>query len=263
MEQMQDDHQPEVDGGKKLRRFQFSLQTFIVAITVACVVLGLKANSVRRQRKAIEALQRLEGVVFFDSQCDNQGRIFGSVSVPPWNPLPGILDDGWFNTVVNVRMPHIELADRLRGAKNAPKDVLNHVTKLSGLKQLRLGFTDIANDDLAALAPLNRLTFVSLRNTKIHPGELEGLSGLSIERLSLATTGLDDEGLRSLAKIRTLQDLDVAGTKVSDAGLKHLKSLPNLKSLVLSRTLVTEEGYESIQRSLPTCIVVWKPVVRP
>jgi HEAT repeat protein len=69
-----------------------------------------------------------------------------------------------------------------------------------------------------------------------------------LERVSLAKTGVTDEGLAHLAALRQLQSLSLADDhEITDEGLAHLKGSTQLRSLDLSRTRVNGEGFKSLE----------------
>ena len=184
------------------------------------------------------------------------------VANAPWNSLKGVLSDEWFNSVVNVHLPYIEEPSRKRGVKNAPKTVLQPISRLPDVKVLRLSFTDVENEDLVALQTLENLHSLTLQSTRIHEGPLDALAGLPLENLGIERTRFDDQGLASVAKIKTLKRLNLTRTKVTDEGLEHLRQHPNLETLILRRTLVSKQGYLALKQSMPNCKVSWEPLQR-
>lgn len=233
-------------------RRRYSLRTFLIAMSLLCLLFGWKAEQVRIQQNAIEEIRKLGGSIWYDSQVDEKGMFPTNRQInSAWNPFDGLLADDWFNTVTTVHMRYTEEPARLRGAKNAPKEVVPHLARLPGLRRLRLSFTDVSNDDLAPLSKLKHLRFLTLQSTKVKEGNLDSLKGLRLEELSLERTRLSDEGLKSLRHMESLRYLNATRTKVTDAGLVHLESLPNLVAVKLNRTLVTREGYEAFRKKVP------------
>lgn len=100
------------------------------------------------------------------------------------------------------------------------------------------GLDQHAVESLAAFPQLEQLT---LRVDKAVPqSSYAFLSKLSkLKRLDLATTTIDDEGLRSLQGCRELTELDLSYTKVSDAGLASLSRLKALRRVRLRATDIT------------------------
>jgi hypothetical protein len=101
---------------------------------------------------------------------------------------------------------------------------LAFIGKLSGLKELNLGDSQVTNAGLKPLAWLRNLETLDVGWTK----------------------DVGDEGLATLAGLPKLRVLGLGGTKVSDAGLARLASFPALEEVRLMATAVTDQGIESL-----------------
>lgn len=116
-----------------------------------------------------------------------------------------------------------------------------------------VSFEDATAEDLRELVNLRNVKFVSLD----HWGDDADLALLANSRallgLNFIASGLGDNGLLQISKIRQLKELHVDGTPITDAGLAHVSGL-RLKSLSLSSTAVSDDGLSSLQdmRSLET-----------
>lgn len=239
---------------------RFSLRTFLTVIAIVCVALGLKAHRVRVQQNAIQKIKAAGGYVLFRSQCNADGVLVPS-KAPVWN-LASRRHDLWFDSVVAVVMPYISEDQRLNGKTNGASDVVIDIANLPHIRRLRLTDSDVSNEELSTLRRLRGLRILELSFTKIREGQMEGIRHLPLKRLSINSTGLDDDGLKSLRGMKTLESLYVANTKVSDDGLKHIETLTSLKRLGLQQTFVTQEGFEAIQRKMPKCSISWEPLAR-
>ena len=72
--------------------------------------------------------------------------------------------------------------------------------------------------------------------------------------LDLSSTGVSDDGLRSLLDIHYIDELQLHSMmNVSDAGLRYVAQLKDLKHIDLSRTSVTPSGVAKLQLELPKC----------
>jgi hypothetical protein len=76
------------------------LRGILVAISLGCVVLAYYGNFVAPQRAAIRALRAGGVIALYASQVDSGG--WQIPHAKPWNPVPGLLGDDWFNRVVYV-----------------------------------------------------------------------------------------------------------------------------------------------------------------
>ena len=107
------------------------------------------------------------------------------------------------------------------------------LTALSGLKSLKLNYTDVT--DISSLTALTNLRELSLRGTSVTDvSSLATLTGL--QHLSLGLTQVAD--LSPLAGLSNLETLDLHDTPVRD--VTPLGMLTNLQSLDLSYTRVVD-----------------------
>ncbi len=84
-------------------------------------------------------------------------------------------------------------------------------------------------------------------NKRVDDEGLKELAGLkSLQSLNLPSTQVTDAGLKSLADLRSLHSFAINGTAVTDAGLKELAALKNLQLLSLGGTAVTEAGLKEL-----------------
>lgn len=112
------------------------------------------------------------------------------------------------------------------------------------LRSLNITHTPVTDEGLMQLPP--SITWLSANHTDAmhNPHALDQLSGL--KTLHVATTTLNDEGLKELAKLPNLQELIVTRTKVTDAGINHLKAAPRLRDLHASETQLTDACIDSL-----------------
>ena len=239
---------------------RFSLRTFLIAITAACVLLGWKASRVNVQRPAITKIENASGTVVLSSQSAADG-VGTAPSSNIWNPLRGKLDDLWFDSVRSVRTPHLNEDSRRTGKKYLSDEIYSLSLGFPDLRNLQLSYSDISNEEVTTLGKLSKLQSLDLSCTRIREGPMNGLRHLPLKWLSIRRTRLDDEGIADLKGMTTLEHLDLTRTKVSDAGIEILTSLKSLKLLRIRRTLITEDGYQQIKHKLPKCTVWWEPLV--
>lgn len=152
-------------------------------------------------------------------------------------------------------LPHLEhlslSSEKLRGKRS---QVLRAATSL---KSFGCAHCDLDDAALATLATLTRLTDLDVKLGAIYddleePGITRaGLAHLgklvSLRRLALARTPVDDELLARLSRLTELRRLDLAHTIVSDAGLKHLGGLRHLQWLSLRDTRITSAGVTALR----------------
>jgi hypothetical protein len=129
---------------------------------------------------------------------------------------------------------------------------LVHVAKLSrgttGLTKLYLGSSAITGSNLAVLAPLTRLQYLSLKQLPLDDAKLAALPEFpELQYLGLDGTKIGDEGLKAVARYVQLQVLWLDHTPVTDAGLAHLKPLASLRTLYLPGTNTAGPGLAELR----------------
>lgn len=125
--------------------------------------------------------------------------------------------------------------------------------------QVVVGVSDILfktrDNDLAPLAALSEVAYLSLSGTKLTDkgvGHIAGLSKLQV--LYVGDTAISDEGLAHLKGLSGIRELWLRGTRVTDAGMVCLEELPNLQTLLIGRTALGDAGLAHLGklRSLTT-----------
>jgi sugar lactone lactonase YvrE len=153
---------------------------------------------------------------------------------------------------------------------------LEAIGKLTSLRRLEIVHTHVSDVGLAHLAGL-----VNLRQLHIHGpettekalpfiGQLKDLYELDIydhpaSNETLAQVGrlpklrflrfflgtFDDEGVKNLTGLTTLEELVLNSGKVTDAAVEHLAGLKNLRTISLAGTRVTDAGKQRLKVLLP------------
>ena len=256
----------------RLRRYQFSLRTLLIVVTlfaVACSWFAVKMGQAKRQREAVEVLSKSVDSIFYDYQCNSSGSltaaaVVGKASPPGPTWLRQWLGDDFFTNVVSLHLHRIADAD-LEYVRDFPKlkilglhwnkitdNGLKHIKALDQLQALDLQSTEITDKGLESLGGFSSLQWLSLFNTKITDAGLKNLQGLKeIHDLYLGETEITDSGLENIKGLTRLKRLGLDHTKISDAGLVHLRGLSQLENLYLKGTKVTDAGVEGLQKALP------------
>ena len=153
------------------------------------------------------------------------------------------------------------------------------------VKSLQLFGTDISNSGLQFLKSMEGLEILDLKGTQITDAGLDHLKALAaLKHLGLGETKITDAGLEHIKELATLKSIDLEGTRITDAGLKHIGQLHNLESLSLwltdisdnglenlyelsklrsvnvGETQVTEAGVKGLQKALPKCDIIYRPI---
>jgi len=189
---------------------QFRLRTLLVAVTVACVLLGLLTQPLmeaRRERAAIEAL--------YKAGPANVTR--NTVRYPGFGLFRELLGSSIYERVRQLSLAGPSVGD----------EDLRPLRDLRHLQVLELRATGVTDAGL------------------VH---LEGLTGL--EGLRITDAPITDAGLARLRNLTAISALDLRHTQVTDAGLEHLRGMTELESLDVFGTQVTYAGLTRLEQEL-------------
>src|SRR5262249_38373593 len=129
---------------------------------------------------------------------------------------------------------------------------LHHLAGLKRLRKLDLNFNKLDPNALAVVAHLPELTSLSIVST----GPMDDwicelcsrLQNLKELHLSENMEAITDRGVKSLAKLRHLENLSLTGCpKITDAGLAAVAGMTRLKTLVLTGCpKITDAGLAAV-----------------
>ncbi|MBA3503291.1 MAG: hypothetical protein H0T65_23220, partial [Deltaproteobacteria bacterium] len=94
---------------------------------------------------------------------------------------------------------------------------------------------------LAKLHDLPELTALVLDDSDVDTTALR-MARLSLKRLYLAGTRVDDTAMTWLASEHALEVIDIEGCMIGDAGITALASIPSLRAINASGTRITDAG---------------------
>jgi len=158
----------------KRRRLQFSLRALLLLVTLCAVLLGGLAYRRDRQRRAVEAIRRLGGIVTirYQSKLD-------IVGTAEWVTLSGrLLNDKRVSDEDLVPLRSLRGTTELDLAYNRITDEgLAHLEELTNLEQLdlenNLGITDEGLEHLDGLIRLKVVDFLGTNVTKAGVAKLQ------------------------------------------------------------------------------------------
>jgi internalin A len=221
----------------KRRWYQFSLRSllvFVVLVSIAMSWLGVRLARARKQREAVEAIEKAGGNVEYEDFADSL--------VPQW--ARAVFGKDFFFDVIAVWVGEPDFGD----------DEAAYLKRLTNLTHLSLSRTQVTDAGLEHLEGLTNLISLDLSDTQVTDAGLEHLKGLtSLTVLGLSQTQITDAGLEYLEGLTNLTQLALSQTQITDAGLEHLEGLINLTLLYLNRTQVTTQGVERLRQALPNC----------
>jgi Leucine-rich repeat (LRR) protein len=191
-------------------------------IVLLAVPMASITNRVRSLRRAVDAITRAGGSVFYDYQKVPSGQ---------WDPALNNPAPRWLLYCL-------------------PRECFQDVT-LINLGELIHAKT--SDQQLAQIDGLRKVEYLDLSGSEATDAGLAHLRAYkTLKHLYLQNTDITDNGLAQIGGLSELRDLSLDGTQVSDAGLAHLKSLDKLSYVGLKGTRVTKVGVAELQRSLPS-----------
>jgi Leucine-rich repeat (LRR) protein len=169
-----------------------------------------------------------------------------------------ILHLGHVRQITDVSLAHLsKLGDlenlSLHWNDNISDNGMVQLKKMRSLKKLDIGHAQVTDAGLAHLKEIKTLEYLNLPSKGIsdkglaYLGELTKLKHLHIPRASYVDPSMDkdyytDEGLKELAKLRSLEELYIGSTGITDVGMSHIAGLTNLKELHIFTGSITEKG---------------------
>ncbi len=256
----------------KRRWFRFSLRTLLIVVLLLSLPLGwfaLKMREAEKQRKAVEAIEKAGGTVWYDYQEDESGMLMAELEPPAPTWLRELVGEDFFSDVIvvsfvdapevgNAALEHFKVLTRLKWLLLYGTQVtdvgLENLSGLAELESLNIDAAHVTDEGLKYLTGLTNLHDLNISRTRITDEGLEYLKGMpSLEFLSLSETQLTNAGCLHLKWLINLRVLDLGGTQVTDEGLEHIKKLIELEYLDLCDTHVTKEGIEELEKALPNC----------
>jgi|SRR5215469_166451 len=135
------------------RRFQFSLRTFLVVVTLACLVFGWKVERARERGRAVGALHKDGAVVSYD------GRKY----------LPDGLELFWWD------FKGVPLRLALPDAPTA--EVASHVSKAYPVKELMIHgqLRHIEDSDLGPIGQIANVARMKIQGPKLSKAAVKSL----------------------------------------------------------------------------------------
>ncbi len=130
--------------------------------------------------------------------------------------------------------------------------IFEGISQLTSLTRLEIDDVSLNQSDLAHLATLSKLETLGIsrssESTMLNEEGLKHLSRLkSLQSLTMQNADIDDKSIAQITKLTDMQRLGLSGTRITDEGVAKLaKELPGLLRLGLSGTEVTDAGMEHV-----------------
>ena len=156
-----------------------------------------------------------------------------------------------------ARFPNLELLSLCRSRVTAEGiEQLTRIPEMQRLKGLRL--LDVVREDypLRCISNLSNIEYLDLGLCQFTTRGLNYLRDLPIKRLVLSRSAADNEAIKAIVQIKTLEKLELRKTKVTFAGAKRLSELPRLRFLDLREIEFIESEVETLKEILPDCEII-------
>ncbi|MEZ6072837.1 MAG: hypothetical protein R3C10_21880 [Pirellulales bacterium] len=216
------------------RWFRFSLRTLLIVMILFAVWCGNASYKAQRQKRALEALGKLDLRIHFDYQKRGSGGYSTKSQLPGPEWLSRLIGEDYFRDVV-------EVSTAFGGPMSSEGMV--HLAALPNIESLYLNESNISDSSLQYVQGLSGITMLTLRDNEISDAGLSHLTGLNrLETLGLSKNRIEGDGLQFLGGKTKLRSLFLYDNPINDVGLSHIANIPNLEMLGLSRTLITDNG---------------------
>lgn len=141
------------------------------------------------------------------------------------------------------KLPHLKKLVLYGHCKGLTDKTLAHLTGLAELEELHTDQIQVTDDGLKQLTALKNLRALSFFHVSFGRKQFTG-KGLAyfadlpkLERLTIAGTPFNDEGMEALGQLTQLKEVGTWHTGQTAAGMDHLKNLKNLTKLHLGQRL--------------------------
>ena len=178
---------------ERLRRFRFSLRTFLIIITLVCCIFAYYILLGRAQRDVVRAIQQSGGVVVYENEFDTTRMYISSNSswVPQW--CIHLLGKDFFFPVVAVTWsksaggnePHVTDQD------------LKSLAALPDLIAVSIEGQNVTAEGLAVLQDLRKLQWLGV-DVSMTPAVIEKLKNLTGLKTLIIYAGGDSSDLREI-----------------------------------------------------------------
>lgn len=210
---------------KPIRRwYQFSLRTLFSLVFLSAVSLAFVANPlirIRKQNSLIAEIRRSQSIhsITFADDPEEKHDI----------PLPGhwlareILGDNAFRDIIRIHL----------GDKNVGESTYRRMGELQALESLSITDGTLSVKEAQYLARIPKLKHLGLE-CHVSSGALAELAeSKSLHDLSITDRSFDDEALKGIGGLTSLEHIVIYGTAVTGKGVAEIGNIDGLRHLDL------------------------------
>ena len=258
---------------QRRRHFVLSLRFLMLLVLVVGGGLGWIIRSVRIQRRAVEAISRSGGVIYYDYEHLNKSTdrhimhnatfVGGQSRVP--RRLRQWLGDDYFHSVEGVcyfSKPDLTSLNGLPRLRTLiigtviDDDVLIRIGTLNGLQNLHLILeSPLTDENLRHLASLTNLQTLSIHGygdlfTQAGLARLRGLSRLRRLSFRFIKSEKATPGLEVLREFKELRDLELSCENIANIDFYQISELKQLQSLTIDTTSIDPKLFNKSIKSV-------------
>lgn len=260
-----------------MRRFQFSLRTFLIACVSVAILIAIPRYRSLSQQYAAKVLKS-KGIQLIAANRQQQQAtwawlVYGD---DQYNYVQEIVIEGTDILDSDVtKMREFPFVTRIEISRcpSSPM-LLNRIAEFSELKFLKVSASPITNDHILEIAKVDLralvvyhpprsdlelsqfangracgLTFLSLGGQAINNATLQEVSKIKgIQVLSISNASVTDEGLRPLTNLSNLTDLSITGCPIKGSTLDRFTACAGLKELNLQGCRIDSAAIDRISR---------------
>ena len=165
---------------------RLSLRTAFIVLTIACAISAFQVNSATKQRRAVDAIEKDNGWVYYAYQYDSQGERISTPQFPAPTWLRNLIGDHYFTTVRHIKLREKQVHDlemlkdltSLRSLMCDTRAVANQGNVFAELKQLRvlsLYGSPLSAVGMENIKRLTQLDMIIVNGGAITPEDVEAL----------------------------------------------------------------------------------------
>ena len=133
-----------------------------------------------------------------------------------------VIDESHVKRISNLNLTRLSL----NNSQIAKKCVGTIASLFPDLEHLHLAGSDITDSDIESISKLNKLTVLSLSETRVGDGGMAGLNELTeLQFLHLSNTAVSDEGLAKLSRLTKLKYIHIDSTSVTRSGIERFQEM--------------------------------------
>jgi hypothetical protein len=215
---------PSAERSPRRRRWlRFSLRTGLLLTTVVAVTLGLAHHRIERQRRAVEAIEALGGIVIYEWQMQAQLTGQGARLQPPG---PQWVRD-WLGPHALDRVVALHIDSVRYRVRDKLSAILAHAAVLQSVHSITISGQDIDRAAGRLLAKFESLEFFHGSNLYLTPEAADELAHAPrLQTISFENVAITTPALAALAESQTLHSLRLTGVVTTPPVLEGLLVLP-------------------------------------